>query len=301
MNSINFYSGTKFPMYREALAKMQDMINLVANLAGLGGKNFILSGCTTNQDGTITDGLVIINGELLSFTGGVLKTKITVKETRQSVTAFDVVYPETYITRIAQFSDTGEYAWADFSQVKTNTELYKMIRDITGDAPGTIKEWAGAPSKVPTDYMLCDGRDLAITDYPDLYEAIGITFGGDGLTSFKIPNTTGKFSVGYGGDGDYSLIGKTGGEEKHTLIVDEIPAHDHVNGAIYNKLSARAADAASPGTAGAVDSRSPETEYNIAYMNPSEWADATIKSVGGGKSHENRPPYIVFAEIIKVR
>lgn len=302
MNSINFYSGTKFPMYREALAKMQDMINLVATLAGLGGQNFILSGCTTNSNGTITDGLVIINGELLPFTGGVLKTKITVKETRQSVTAFDVVYPETYITRIAQFSDTGEYTWADFSQVKTNTELYKMIRDITGDAPGTVKMWAGMVSKIPTDYKLCDGLEVLITDYPDLYENIGVSFGGDGQNTFNLPDLRGRFIVGFdSANPDYNAISKEkiGGNAEVALNVEQIPAHQHIVPWGENLNTAW----------------QPTWGYPSEYFNNSRGYKAETDndntwpytSPSGGdsnsitKGHENRPPYFTLAYIIKVR
>lgn len=296
MNSINFYSGTKFPMYREALAKMQDMINLVATLAGLGGQNFILSGCTTNSNGTITDGLVIINGELLPFTGGVLKTKITVKETRQSVTAFDVVYPETYITRIAQFSDTGEYTWADFSQVKTNTELYKMIRDITGDAPGTVKMWAGMVSRIPSDYMLCDGSELQLISYPELYDNIGVSFGGDGQNTFNLPDLRGRFIVGFDSSNpDYNAISKekVGGANEVSITVDQMPNHKHVMPWGENPTTAW----------------NPPWGYADGYIgnmrgsngtdNDNAWAYSS--DVGGGKAHENRPPYFTLAYIIKVR
>ena len=300
MNKINFYSGDKFPQYRQALAKMQDMTLLVAGLAGLGGKNFILSGCVLNGN-NVSDGVIVINGEMIPFEGSAKKDKITIVETRQDVTALNVVYPETYINRIAKFSDAGEYSWSDFMQVPTNLELYKLIKDIAGDAPGTLKEWAGAPGKVPTDYMLCDGRDLAISDYPALYEAIGVTFGGDGLTTFKLPKTGGLFSVGYGGTGDYAQIGQTGGEEKHKLTIGEMPRHNPANNNIFNKLSARAADVSDLGTPGNVDQEAADKEYNVGNMTNQRWDDATIKDIGNDEPHENRPPYIVFAKIIKVR
>lgn len=304
MNSINFFSGDKFPMYRQALAKMQDMTNLVAGLAGMGGKNFILSGCEVDNNGNVSDGVIVLNGEIIPLKGAkvnIATAKITIKETRQDVNAFNVVYPETYINREAQFASNGEYSWSELEQVKTNVELYKLIKDIAGDAPGTIKEWAGAPGKVPTDYLLCDGRDLSISDYPSLYEAIGVTFGGDGITTFKLPNAGGLFSVGYSGAGDYARIGQTGGEEKHKLTIGEMPRHNPANNNIFNKLSARAADVSDLGTPGSVDQLSADKEYNVGNMTNQRWADATIKDIGNDEPHENRPPYIVFAKIIKVR
>ncbi|WP_108821038.1 tail fiber protein [Dysgonomonas sp. Marseille-P4361] len=301
MNKINFYSGDKFPQYRQALAKMQDMTLLVAKLAGLGGKNYILSGCELGDKDTVSDGVIVINGEIIPFEGSAKKDKIAIVETRQDVTAHNVVYPETYINRIAKFSDAGEYSWSEFEQIKSNTELYKIIKDIAGDAPGTIKEWAGSPGKVPTDYMLCDGRDLPISEYRELYETIGVTFGGDGLNTFKLPNTGGLFSVGYSGTDDYAQIGNTGGEEKHKLTIGEMPRHNPANNNIFNKLSARAADVSELGTPGSVDQETPDKEYNVGNMTNQRWDDATIKDIGNDEPHENRPPFIVFAKIIKVR
>lgn len=304
MNKINFYSGDKFPMYRDALAKMQDMIYLVAGLAGIGGKNFIISGCDVDNYGNVSDGVIVLNGEVIPLKGAkvdIATAKITIKEIRQDVNAINVVYPETYINREAQFASNGEYSWSELEQVKTNVELAKAIKDITGDAPGIIKEWAGAPGKIPTDYLLCDGRDLSISDYPSLYEAIGVTFGGDGLTTFKLPNAGGLFSVGYSGNGDYGKIGQTGGEDKHQLTIGEMPRHNPANNKIFNKLSARAADVSEVTTPGSLDQDYADREYNVGNMTTQRWDEATIKDIGNDEPHENRPPYIVFAKIIKVR
>lgn len=306
MNSINFYSGDKFPQYREALVKMQDMIHLVAALAGMGGKNYILSGCTFGNDGKTSDGLVVVNGELLPFVGGDTKAKIIIKETRQDETAFNVVYPELYITRVAQFSDNGEYSWSDFEQVKSNVELYKLIRDITGDKPGTVKMWAGLVSQIPTDYMLCDGTELSINTYKDLYDVLGVSFGGDGQNSFNLPDLRGRFIVGFdSSDNDYNAINKDkkGGFKEVELTADNLPKHDHTDhtSTSFNKLSARAADIDATNTPGSVDDKTPDAEYRVGGMTAPQWAEAMIKPVGDNKAHENRPPYMVLAYIIKVR
>ena len=305
MNSINFFSGDKFPLYREALDKMQNMIHLVSALAGMGGTNFILSGCEENN-GNVSAGVIVINNEIMPFAGGIKKEKITVVESRQDVTGFNIVYPETYINRVAQFSDTGAYNWSDFEPVKTNAELYNRIMDITGDAPGTVKMWSGQVVKIPSDYKLCDGSLLPVNEYPKLFENLGTSFGGDGINSFALPNIKGRFVVGYDdGNPDYNAIrnDKIGGLKEITLTPGQLPAHDHTSpgNTPFVRLSARAGDVDATNTPGSTDSTGAEREYRVGGMSDLQWQDARIKSVGLNEAHENRPPYFVLAYIIKVR
>ena len=295
MNKINFFSGDKFPMLREALEIMQNATLLAATSAQIGGENYILRGCIESADKTtVSDGLIVINGEILPFKGGAIKSRIAIKETRQDVSALNVIYPETYIFREVQFADNGEFVWSEFESVKTNLELFKYIKDITGDAAGTIKEWAGKPSEIPVDYMLCDGRDLAINDYPELYQKIGVMYGGDGLTSFKLPNAGGRVSVSYTGAGDYALQGNTGGYESVSLEVKHLANHKHIMPWGEN-----------PSTAWNPQWGYAPPPYNQAMRgsnsNDGDNSWAYSSDVGEGKPHENRMPYIVFAKIIKVR
>lgn len=295
MNSINFYSGDKFPQYRQALSKMQDMIHLVADLAGMGGQNFILSGCTIDANGKTSDGHVVINGELLPFVGGETKAKITINETRQDETAFNVVYPELYITRVAQFSDTGEYNWSDFVQVPTNLELYNQVKNVVGVPVGCSVGWMGFIAKIPKDYMLCDGRMLLISEYPELYENIGIQWGGDGVTSFQLPNSGGRFSVGYSGANDYSQVGNVGGEEYFTLLTEHMAEHTHVYTDDIN--ASGGFQEIEPGFPILYSARTSNTSAKA------EGAGAAYHTtkVGGNEPHENRPPFYVEGKIIKVR
>lgn len=309
MDSINFFSGDKFPQYRQALAKMQDMILLLAGLAGMGGKNFILSGCEVDNNGNVSDGVVVVNGEIMPLKGAkvnVTTAKIAIKETRKDVNAFNVVYPETYINREAQFANNGEYSWREFEQVKTNVELANAIKDITGDKPGTVKMWAGLVSQIPSDYMLCDGMELSINNYPELYDMLGVSFGGDGQNTFNLPDLRGRFIVGFdSSDKDYNAINKDkkGGYKEVVLDAKHLPKHDHTDHAStsFNKLSARAGDIDATNTPGSIDDKSADAEYRVGGMTAPQWAEAIIKPVGENKAHENRPPYMVLAYIIKVK
>lgn len=303
MNKINFTAKDNFPLSSDTMDMMQQMIGTSASMALLGGSNYILSGCV--DDGTnVSNGIIVINGEILPFEGGAKKTKITIQQTTKTLTAFGVDYPEAYIYRSAKFSDTGEYSWSDFVQVLTNKQLQQRIEAITGDAPGIVKMWSGRLDKIPSDYRLCDGSILSINDYPALFENIGVSFGGNGTTNFALPDIRGRFIVGYSSaNSDYNAVSKDniGGIDKVTLTTEQIPEHNHVKNPLFNKLSAKAGDIDDQSTPGSIDQENAAREYNVGSMSEDRWIDATIQKVGGGQAHENRPPYFVLAYVIKVK
>lgn len=303
MNKINFTAKDNFPLSSDTMDMMQQMIGSSASMALLGGSNYILSGCV--DDGTnVSNGIIIIGGEILPFEGGAKKTKITIQQTTKTLTAFGVDYPEAYIYRSAKFSDTGEYTWSDFVQVLTNKQLQQRIEAITGDAPGIVKMWSGRLDKIPSDYKLCDGSVLSINDYPVLFENIGVSFGGNGTNNFALPDVRGRFIVGYSSaNSDYNAVSKDniGGVDKVTLTTEQIPEHNHVKNPLFNKLSAKAGDIDDQSTPGSIDQENAAREYNVGSMSEDRWLDATIQKVGGGQPHENRPPYFVLAYVIKVK
>jgi microcystin-dependent protein len=301
MDRINFLAQDSFPVSTNTLERLQQEISRVANMSFLGGSNYILSGCV--DSGTnVTPGIIVIEGELLPFIGGIKQEKIAIQETQQTLTAFGISYPEAYINRVAVFSSTGQYNWSDFKQVLTTQELQQRIDNIKGDKPGTVKMWAGQIEKISQEYRLCDGALLSVIDYPELFENLGTAFGGNGVSSFALPDLRAKFIVGFDSSKtDYNALGKYGGNETVTLTKDQIPAHDHVRNALFNKLSARAGDVNEQATPGSIDQATAQAEYNVGSMTEQRWNDATIQSVGGGQSHENRPPYFTLAYIIKVK
>lgn len=178
MNRINFLSKSTFPPSSDTLDMMQQTGNLTAKLALLGGISYILSGCQDSGNGVVSDGVVVINGEILPFESGIKKEKITVEQTSKNLSAFGIDYPEAYIIRTAKFADGGEYNWSDFARVLTNRELDNRIRKLEdGQAPvGSVRIWAGAIAKIPEGWLLCDGSAYSSEDYPDLCEAIGFVY-----------------------------------------------------------------------------------------------------------------------------
>src|SRR5690606_11752046 len=75
----------------------------------------------------------------------------------------------------------------------------------------------------------CDGSAVSRTDYADLFEVIGTSYGvGDGSTTFNLPNLQGRVPVGLDtGQTEFNALGKTGGAKTHTLTIDQMPSHSH--------------------------------------------------------------------------
>lgn len=295
MDKVNFLNRDNFPLYAEGVNIVQNAAFMAAMCALIGGDNYILSGCVENSEHTsISDGYIVINGEILPFSGGTIKEKIKIVETKQSLHAFGVDYPESYIFKVAQFSETGDINWSDIERLRTNQNLYKQIKDITGDPVGIVKEFAGFVNKIPKDYILCDGRDVSVAEYPELFETLGTMYGGDGVNFFKLPNAGGRVSVGYTGAGDYAMQGNTGGAESVALSVDQLANHKHIMPWGENPSTAW-----NPQWGYAPPPYNQEMRGSNSNDGDNSWAYSS--DVGEGKPHENRMPYIVFAKIIKVK
>lgn len=280
MNKINFTAKDNFPLSSDTMDMMQQMIGSSASMALLGGSNYILSGCV--DDGTnVSNGIIIIGGEILPFEGGAKKTKITIQQTTKTLTAFGVDYPEAYIYRSAKFSDTGEYTWSDFVQVLTNKQIEERINALKGEEAGFVKMWSGRVDRIPEDYKLCNGDVVTVAQYPELAYSLGK----ETEQSFTLPDLRKRFIVGYDNavESGYNSMWETGGVEKVTLTVGQMPNHTHKIEFVDEKWGDNANSRPFPNPAG-----------TSGYQ-----ADTT--SSGGGQAHENRPPFFVLAYVIKVK
>ena len=109
--------------------------------------------------------------------------------------------------------------------------------DSTNLAPGLLTpigsmvDYAGSTDP-NTSWLLCDGRSLVRATYPDLFTAIGTTYGSADGTHFNIPDLRGRTSVMVDGAAGRltanDALGNSSGEEKHVLVVAELAAHSHV-------------------------------------------------------------------------
>lgn len=148
---------------------------------------------------------------------------------------------------------------------------------------GEIRLFPYAAGSAPVDWAPCDGRLLMRADYPQLFDLIGTTYGGDGVTTFAVPDLRGRVPVHR--SPAYPL-GQGGGEAAHVLTSAELPAHSHVA-----QAAAVPGDNVSPNgrvwgvqSAGVGYSETPDVVMSAASVAPT----------GSAQAHENRPPFLVL-------
>jgi microcystin-dependent protein len=131
----------------------------------------------------------------------------------------------------------------------------------------------------PRGWGFCDGQILPINQNQSLYSLLGTTYGGDGRTSFALPDMRGRTAIHVNSN---HRQGQKSGEDNHTLIAAEMPQHKHTNMATT--------ESASQPTAG--NNLLAKTSGNIYAAATAEIENANAMSnAGGGQAHENMQPY----------
>ncbi len=151
---------------------------------------------------------------------------------------------------------------------------------------GQISTFAFGP--IPFGWAACNGQLLSVNQNQALFSLLGTTYGGDGRTTFALPNLQGQFAVG---QGQNFVMGQTAGEATHTLTVAEIAAHAHPASA----------------SSGATSQSLPANNYPTTNS-PSNYA-ATANTVlgtgtttaGGSQAHPNVPPALAIAYCIALQ
>jgi len=144
--------------------------------------------------------------------------------------------------------------------------------------------------RVPNGWFACNGQSVPIAQYEALYALIGTTYGGDGITSFNLPDLQGRVAIGQGqGTGLPNFtLGQRGGEEAHTWIEPEMPVHSH---ALMS--STATADTATPGPTLHLATASAGTLYAPAASIPSyDRMAACVATAGNSIPHDNMMPTV---------
>ncbi len=138
----------------------------------------------------------------------------------------------------------------------------------------------------PRGWAFCDGQILPINQHQSLYSLLGTTYGGDGRTSFALPDLRSRvpIHVGASNGGPNHPQGQESGEEAHTLAVNEMPSHTHVA-----KASSDVGNTPIP-TDKVLANSAPSEQYHGA-TNLQQMRSGTIASVGG-QSHNTMQPFI---------
>lgn len=140
----------------------------------------------------------------------------------------------------------------------------------------------------PKGWAFCNGTLMPINQNQALFAILGTTYGGNGQTTFALPNLQGRSPVHMG---DGIILGQAGGETAHTLSILEIPAHTHA--------ATGANSAPTSGSAAGNLWCNIQNDYNQTAntaMNP-----ACITVAGGSQPHENMSPYLVLNFIIALQ
>ncbi|MBI5913869.1 MAG: phage tail protein [Bacteroidetes bacterium] len=161
---------------------------------------------------------------------------------------------------------------------------------------GEIKLFAG--NFAPRGWAFCDGQLLSISQNTALFSILGTTYGGDGRTTFALPDLRGRVPLHPGtgpGLSTYSQ-GEMGGMESVTLMVQELPPHSHSLNA-----NAQNGNTSDPPGASLADTKGTDRDYMKSGEVNTQMSAQSIGSTGGGQPHENRQPYLAINYIIALQ
>ncbi|HEX8643857.1 MAG TPA: tail fiber protein [Allosphingosinicella sp.] len=153
---------------------------------------------------------------------------------------------------------------------------------------GEVRMFAG--NFAPAGWYFCEGQLLPISENETLFQLLGTTYGGDGQSTFALPDLRGRLPMH---QGNGFILAETGGAEEITLTVNQIPSHNHAF-----LVSGNGGTTANPGTGYIGDSPSislfiedtPSVNTNVANVGP----------VGGSQPHTNFQPYLCVNFIISL-
>jgi len=177
---------------------------------------------------------------------------------------------------------------------------------------GEIRMFGG--NFAPRNWALCDGQLLAISSNEALFSILGTTYGGDGRTTFKLPDLRGRVSVhaGQGPGLSHRPLGQSSGQENVTLVVGQLPAHNHlvptmtVEGSVNVGVNDNGGDTNNPANAVLTEHTNddfsddpPNQGQNLGGVSHNLATPPTNTAIAGANhSHNNMQPFQVVNYII---
>lgn len=155
---------------------------------------------------------------------------------------------------------------------------------------GEIRMFAG--NFAPAGWMFCEGQLLPISENETLFQLIGTTYGGDGQSTFALPDLRGRIPLH---QGNGFILAETGGAEEITLTVSQIPAHSHPFLASNDTASGVNPAGNLVGTTNVA-----KKIYASAGSPTSPMAPAAVNGTGGSQPHTNFQPYLCVDFIISL-
>jgi microcystin-dependent protein len=146
----------------------------------------------------------------------------------------------------------------------------------------------------PRGFAFCDGRILPIAPYAALYSLLGTQFGGDGKTTFALPDLRGRVPIGAGQGPGLSPYQQAapGGDASVTLSIAQTASHNHTVNASTGRVDAESAD-------GALPTRATPNVFSVPGVTPNTaLAQGVVAAVGQGAPHSNLMPYTALNWVI---
>jgi microcystin-dependent protein len=164
---------------------------------------------------------------------------------------------------------------------------------------GEIRMFAG--NFAPLNWAFCDGSLLSISEFGVLFTLIGTTYGGNGQTTFALPDLRSRTPIHFGPDGagNTYVQGQLGGVENVTLAAAQVGAHTHTLNAVNTGVSAPSPAGALPGLSSS--SQTGTMQYGTGASGLTTLTSASIGTNGpAGQSHSNIQPYLAITFIISL-
>ena len=212
---------------------------------------------------------------------------------------------ETYeisLARIAVGAGVTSITAANITDERGDATVcgYSTSRGYHG-FPGEIQ--ISATTIIPPWKLLCDGATYNTAQYPDLFAAIGYTFGGSGAT-FNVPNLKGKTVVGLNSsETEFDTLGESGGEKKHVLTTGELATHTHTGSAAsageHTHTGNWANLTGTNGTPGSSYKLCSDISGGTTSSDGEHNHTLSLDSVGSNTAHNNLQPYMTLYYVIQ--
>jgi microcystin-dependent protein len=142
----------------------------------------------------------------------------------------------------------------------------------------------------PKGWALCNGQLMSISQNQALFSLLGTTYGGNGQTTFALPNLQGRVPIHFGTSGGATHTqGETQGEQNHTLVVGELPAH------IHQQVGTSAAGSFAPPSGRLLAASDTAKPYGPPDASATTLQPNTLANAGQGQPHPNMQPYLTLS------
>lgn len=143
----------------------------------------------------------------------------------------------------------------------------------------------------PKGWALCNGQQLPINQNQALFALLGTTYGGNGQTTFALPDLRGRVPIHFGSG---FTLGQKAGEQAHTLSQNEMPEHNHF-------VTATTLTGNAPAPTGALFGDVVGQIYTGTVSNLTTLAPGTVTNTGGSQAHMNMQPYLTLSFCIALQ